>query len=144
MTKCIILLVAAACAVVAADNWDKVKAIRSGTEVRVYKKGTAQPVLAKFDEARDESVVVVVKNEQVAIPRDIIDRLDARPDKGSRVTTETKTKTEPPDTRPAPMGSRPATGNTSYSNNVSIGSKPDFETVYRRPAPAPKKADEKK
>src|SRR5215831_9702774 len=97
MTRLLLLLAAAAA--FAADNpWDKVKELKSGTEIRIARKGVAQPIEAKLDEVRDDAVVVVVKNEQKAIPKDEIDRLDARPKGGgSRITTETKSTTTPPD-----------------------------------------------
>ena len=140
-----ILLLAALAAFLlhaADDDWSKVKAIKSGLEVRIYKKGSPQPVLAKMDEANDENLIVVAKNEQIAIPKAQIDRVDYRP-AGGRVTKETKASdTNPgmPDRSPDRSANIPG---RSYSSNVNVGSKPDFETVYRRPAGAPKKAPEK-
>ncbi len=140
MSRFLFLVLAAAAALAANDPWAKVKDLKSGTELRVFKKGTAQPVMAKMDEANDERLVVVVKNEQIAIARADIDRLDYRPSKRtSRVTTRTESKTTDPDTRPAPPGFESRTPGTSSSSTVNIGSKPDFETLYRRPKPPPKK-----
>jgi hypothetical protein len=49
-------------------------------------------------------------------------------------------KQTPPDpTPPVGMGHGASVPGTNYSSGVSIGSKPDYETVYRRPAGAPKK-----
>jgi hypothetical protein len=123
------------------DPWAKVKDLKSGTELRVYKKGASQPLLLKMDELTDESLVVVNKNEQIAIPRDQIERVDYRPAK-SRVTKETRTTVSNGGEAapPAPGPNQNAAGpSTSTSTNVSFGSKPDFETIYRRPAGAPKK-----
>jgi hypothetical protein len=122
----------------AEDPWAKVRDIKSGTDLRIYKKGVKQPVIAKMDEATDDKIIVVVKDEQVAIPKDEIDRLDARPAQtGSRITKETKVSTtdatRSASPRDAVTGS--ATPGTSSSTSMSIGSKPDFQTVYRR-APA--------
>ena len=36
-------------AMAADDPWAKVKAIKSGSELRVYKKGAAQPLVVKMD-----------------------------------------------------------------------------------------------
>src|SRR5471030_3330076 len=72
------------------DPWAKVKDLKTGTELRVYKKGASQPLLVKMDEVTDENLVVVNKKEQIAIPKDQIDRVDYRPVK-SRVTKETRT-----------------------------------------------------
>lgn len=120
-----------------ADNdWANVRALRGGTEIRIVKKGSSQPVLAKMDEASDENLVVVIKNEQVAIPRDQIERVDARPAKaGGRTIRETTTSAYQPDGKVAAPPSTvkgPDGPSTSTSTSITRGSKPDFETVYRR------------
>lgn len=146
MIRNLALLFSAAALFAAAENsWDKVKELKSGTEIRIVRQGVAQPIEAKLDEAREDSIVVVVKNEQKAIPKDEIVRLDARPKGGSRVTTETTTKTERPDARPqATPQSRPPVPGQSTSSGVSIGGKPGYETVYRRLAHSPSDAPPKK
>src|SRR6202158_1363193 len=83
----------------AADNpWNKVKELKTGTELRIFKTGAKQPILAMMDEATDDRLVIVVKKEQMAIDKDEIDRIDYRPAKsgGPRVTKETRTTVEPP------------------------------------------------
>ena len=121
------------------DDWAKVRALRGGTEIRVFKKGSSQPIVAKMDEAGDEHLVLVLKNEQVAIPREQIDRVDARPAPSSgkpAKTTTTTTKVDPPDGKVAAPPSQvkgPDGPSSSTSSTVSLGnSKGDFETVYRR------------
>ena len=134
MFRGLVLLLAVAAAFAADDPWAKVKELKSGTEIRIYKRGGSSPLVGKIDEARDDSLTVVLKNEQVTIEKDQIERLDYRPLKpGGRVVTESKTKTENPDSKP-PIGmSRgPAVPGTSSSTSLSIGSKPDFENIYRR------------
>ena len=75
----------------AADEWAKVKALKAGTDIRVYKKGSSQPVVAQMADLTDDNLVILVKKTETAIPRDQIDRIDARP--GARtVTKETTTK----------------------------------------------------
>jgi hypothetical protein len=132
---------AAAAFAVTPDPWTAVEKLKSGTEIRVLKKGSMQPVIGKFDEANDERLLVVVKNEEIAIPKDQIERLDARPvQSGGRVKVESKTTTDDPQKAHEPdigMHSTPVVG-TSTSSGVSVTSKPDFETVYRRPLGAPK------
>ncbi len=121
------------------DQWSKVRELKSGVELRVFKKGSALPVQAKMDEATAENLLVVVKNEQVAIPKDRIDRIDSRPaQSGSRVTKRSKTTSEPPDPKQPSVGpSRGISGpSVSSSTSLSVGSRPDFETVYRRPGAA--------
>src|ERR1700723_3555156 len=97
----LLLMLAALVAFGADDEWTKVRALKTGAELRVYKKGANQPVLAQMDELTDENLIVIVKKTQTAIPKDQIDRIDARPTSGSRVTKETTTKETPPDSKAA-------------------------------------------
>ncbi len=123
-----------------ADNpWTKVKELKTGTELRIFKVGAKQPILAAMDEATDDRLVIVVKKEQTSIDKDQIDRIDYRPPKTTsrvtRVTNETRTTNDPPGQTagPAPRGSSGGGGpSTSTSNSVNFGSKPGFETIYRR------------
>ncbi|QOY86690.1 hypothetical protein [Paludibaculum fermentans] len=132
-----------ALAVFAADDpWTKVSAVKSGTELRILKRGSKQPVLAKMDELTESSLIVIVKNEQVAIPREEIERIDARPAQaGSRVTKETKTSREVAGARDAasPKPNHEGGPSSSSSSSVAFGSKAEFETIYTRLAPAPMK-----
>lgn len=127
-------LLVAVSAPAADDGWSKVIEVKSGTELRIFKKGVTQPVLARMDEANEERIVIVLKNEQTAISKDQIDRLDRRPEqKGPRVRTESKVTTEQPGARadlPMPKSGSPQ--GTSTSSGLTIGGKPDFETIYRR------------
>ncbi len=131
-----IVIAAAALAAAAENSWDKVKEMKSGTEIRIVRRGVAQPIESKFGDATDENVVIIVKNEQKAIPKEEIDRLDARPTGSSRVSTETKHTNErptagPPQSKPT---EKPNVPGSTYSSGVNIGSKPAYETIYRRPA----------
>jgi hypothetical protein len=114
----------------AEDEWAKVKALKTGAELRVFKKGSTQPVLAQMDELTDDNLIVIVKKTQTAIPKTQIDRIDARPAGASRMTKETTTKE-------TQNGADPPS--TTTSTGLSWGDKPGFETVYRRPPAAPKK-----
>jgi len=144
MSRLLLFLFTALLAFAADNPWAKVKDLKTGTELRIFKIKAKQPILAKMDELTDESLVVIVKNEQTAIPKEEIDRIDYRPPQtGSRVTKESKTTTTTD--LPEPVGPRPTPGASvpgmSSSSGVSVGSKPDFETIYRRtsaPPPAPK------
>jgi hypothetical protein len=129
-----ILLAAGVSMLFAADNpWDKVKELKSGTEIRIVRKGVAQPLEAKFDEATDDHIVIVVKKEQRSIAKDEIDRLDYRPNAGGR-TTESKVTNTPADTTPtAGMSHGPNVPGQSSSSTVSFN-KPAYETLYRRVA----------
>ncbi len=138
MSRTLFFFLAAAVIFAADDPWKKVSELKGGTELRVFKKGSAQPVLARMDELTADNLVVVVKNEQVAIARDQIDRIDYRPaQKAGRVTAKSETKATEPDLTPGPPGHGSRVPGTSTSSGLSIGSKPDFETIYRRPAPPP-------
>ena len=131
MRKLALFLGTALLAFGADDPWAKLKELKTGAELRVFKKGAAQPLLVQMDELTDDNLVVIAKNQQTAIPRDQIERVDYRPSGKSRVTKETTSKSDD-----AVGATRPS---SSTSTDVSIGSKPDFETIYRRPTGAPPK-----
>ena len=141
MRGLLLLLLAGVVAFGADDEWAKVKALKTGAEIRVFKKGSTQPILAQMDELTDDNLIVIVKKTQTAIPKDQIDRIDARPGGGSRVTKETTTKETFPDSKAAAEAGPGTTPGptTTTTTSVNMGSKPDFETVYRRPVGAPKK-----
>ena len=136
----VLLFLVSALAVFAADDpWAKVKDLKTGTEIRIYKKGSSQPVAAQMGDLTEDNVIVVVKKEESAIPRDQIDRIDARA-AARRVTSQTTTKQTYPDAEAAAPSSNNGADvpGTSTSTSVNFGSKPDFETVYRRPPGGPK------
>jgi|SRR5579872_6500245 len=146
MSRFAILLLTAAVALAADDPWARVKQLKSGTEIRVLKKTSTQPVLGKIDEANDENLILVVKNEQIAIPKDQIDRLDARPappaGRAARETTTTTNQGNPAHEPRAGMnGMDKPEGGSGYSSSTTYSpqGKPDFETIYRRPSPPPRK-----
>src|SRR5215472_1804588 len=133
MTRSLLLLLSAAALFAADDSWNKVKELKSGTEIRILKRGAAKPIEGKIDEAQDDKVVVVLKNEQVAVAKEDIERLDYRP-KGSRITKNEGAKDTPADTTPpVGMDHGPSVPGKSYNSGLSIGSKPGYETLYQRP-----------
>ncbi len=134
----ILMLVLAALTIFAADNpFTKVRDLKSGSELRIYKRGASQPIIATMDEANDERLIAVVKNEQMAFAKADIDRIDARPaTKGSpmiKTTTSTTTELHDKVAAPGPQGQMGPSSSTSTS--FSNRPKPDFETIYRRVAP---------
>jgi hypothetical protein len=136
MYKIATFLIAAAALLGADSSWTRVKELKSRVELRIYKKGAREPITATFDDANDERLIVVVKNEQVAIPKEDIDRLDARAAAPQKLNVEKTEKLTDPDPVPNPR-TGPARPGESTSSNVSFGgSKPDFETIYRRTASA--------
>src|SRR5258708_30779387 len=137
----IVMVVLPVFPILAADNpWSKVRELKSGSELRIYKKGASQPIIATMDEANDERLIALVKNEQLAFAKADIDRIDARPaTKGSpmiKTTTSTNTELHDKVAAPGPQGQMGPSSSTSTS--FSNRPKPDFETIYRRtPAPPP-------
>jgi hypothetical protein len=134
-------MLAATAAFAADDPWAKVQALKSGTEIRVMKKGATQPLVGKIDEADAQRLILVVKTEQLAIAKDQIDRVDYRP-AAKRVTVNGTTTQNDPAAAKEPragMNHEPEGGGTTSSAGINVGSKPDFETIYRRPIGAPKK-----
>jgi hypothetical protein len=124
------------------DNpWAKVQELKSRSELRIYKKGAREPLMATLDEVNEDRILIVVKNEQMSVPKDDIDRLDARPSvkTPAKIVKETTVKTTEPDYTPHPPAGVDVPGQ-SYNTSISRtgGSKPDFETVYRRPPAAGK------
>lgn len=144
MMRLAVFLFAALAAVGADDAWAKVKELGSGTELKIWRKGAAQPVETVYDDLTDEKLLVVLKNEQVAMPKEEIDRIDARPkaQKGKPVKeTRVERDVHRPERAAAPPRSlrEPAAGSpqSSVSNTVSwSGGKAPYETVYRRTARA--------
>jgi hypothetical protein len=134
------VLLAAVTAFAADDPWTKIRDLKSGTELRIFKKGGMHPILAKMEEANPDSLIIVLKNEEMAIPREQIDRIDYRPLRtGGRVTKEVTETVQGPDAKTAAAALDSVPGeSTTASTNYVIGSQPEFQTIYRRPPP-PKK-----
>ncbi|MDQ2947934.1 MAG: hypothetical protein M3Y27_18710 [Acidobacteriota bacterium] len=136
MTRTLFLiLIATLTCLGAEDSWSKVRELKNGIEIRIFKKGASQPILAKADEATDDKLMAVVKNEQVAIPKSDIDRVDARPAQSSRrITKEARESNTDPNKEAISTAHprMPDVPGSSSSTNYSIGGKPDFETIYRR------------
>lgn len=142
MSRIALILLAALTLFAADDPWAKVQAIPNRSELHVYQKGARNPLTATFADASETGIVVVVKNKQMTIAKEDIDRIDARPVAGKTkpaVTTTEKSK-EPDYTPQNHPNTGPALPSTETSGGVSFGSgdKGDFKTVYTRPA-APKK-----
>ncbi len=118
------------------DGWAKVKALASGTELRIGKIGSRTPILAKIDQATDESLIIATKTEQLSIPKDQIAKVEYRPPQtASRIVKETKTDNTPLATdaaRPSPGPTRTPGPSGSSSSSVSIGGKPDFQVLWIR------------
>lgn len=145
MVKTILILCAATVAFGADDPWAKVKALKTGAEMHVYKRGASQPLNVKMDELTDDALVVLNKNTQMAIPRDQIERIEARPSARTRTVTNTGTAeqnaaTDPRSTIPGP-NQPPGAVHASTTTTASgvTWTKQDFETIYRKTAGSPPK-----
>ena len=124
-----------------ADPWSKVEELKGGTDLRIYKAGSSQPLAASFADLNDDNLIVVIRNTETAIPKSSIDRIEARAKGGGRMHSETRESETPPDQ--SASNPREQTGpGTSSSTNLSFGSKGDFQIVYRRTAAATAKAAE--
>ena len=140
MRKMLSFLLFSSAALADDNSWTKVQDLKTGTELRIFKKNARQPILAMMDEANDERLVVMVKNEQLAIQKDDIDRIDYRPIRASRVTKESHTSVSDPAQKGPPMPNERPGPTTSSSTSFGVQNKPDFETIYRRTAGSPKDA----
>jgi hypothetical protein len=133
----------------AGDEWDKVRELPSGSDLKIYERGSAQPKTAKYADVTDSSLIIIVKNEQVAISKDVIDRIDARPPakKGAKRKVVQSTRVDDPAQPSSDAGPHGPTagsqlgtsGTPGYSSSTSVvyGGDGDFNTVYRRASGAP-------
>lgn len=131
-----VLFVLAACCALAADPWAKVQELKSDTEVRIFKTHSTKPLVGKVEEVHADSIIVALKNEEIAVHKEDIDRLDYRPSQGGTHAAKATTATQSGPAAqavPEPLHSRAGSGSsTSSSTNYSFGSKPDFQTIYHR------------
>ncbi len=137
MRTLFLFLTLASVSFAADDGWAKVKALASGTELRIIKTGTRAPILAKLDEATEESLIIATKTEQLSIPKEQIEKIEYRPKQtASRAMRETTTGNIPINkeaARPSPGPTRTPGPAGSSSSNMTIGGKPDFQVIWTRP-----------
>ena len=130
MKPILLLLLTAMAALAAEDSWAQVRELKSGAELRIYKVNTKEPLLAKFDQASDESLIVITKNGQLSIPKEDIERVDCRRAKPHRTVTRADRKIAP---RGAETTSNTIPGaTTSVKTALDFPSKPAFEKIYDR------------
>jgi hypothetical protein len=70
------------------DKWAKVKELKTGSDLRVYKLGGAKPVEAKLGDVTEDNLIVVMKNEQMAIAKKDIARVEYHPPASKPAKTE--------------------------------------------------------
>jgi hypothetical protein len=100
------------------DSWEKVKNLKTGSDLRIYSTGAAEPVTAKFADVTGRKLPVIIKNAETAINKGEIERIDFQPPAGKPV--KTKTYDVNPDGASLSMGKG--------------GSREGWQTVYQRPA----------
>src|SRR5262245_22747069 len=76
--RLVFILISAALACAAQESWADVRSVKSGSELRIYKKGDKKPVTGNVSEISEESVVVSVKHGQESIPREEIAKVELR------------------------------------------------------------------
>jgi len=102
-----------------ADPWEKVRNLKMGSDLRIYKTGVAVPVLAKSANVTERKLIVIIKNAETAINKYEIERVDYQPPPNKAVTTKTYDA---------------SSDSASMSINRS-SSRDGWQTVYQR-APA--------
>ena len=130
--------------IAAGDDWKKLSELKTGTDLKIYERGSTQPRQAKFSDFTDDSLLVLVKNTEVAIPKDKIDRIDCRSPRKSGMKVDSQVKQDnPAQASPAdrqgptqPLHTDSGLPSYSTSSNVSFGSG-DYWTIYRRAASPP-------
>lgn len=118
------------------EDWRTVMAIPSGMELRIFKTDGTPPIVALMDEANDERIVIVIKNEQQAVYRSEIERVESRAKEAGRTTRQTwVSKNQGDKNAPTPYTSKNTPGPaTTVSNKVTFGSKTPYALVYQRPS----------
>src|SRR5689334_3301438 len=110
-----------ALALCAVDEWQKVKDLKTGSDLRIFKKGAAKPIEAKSANVTESAVVVIMKTRELAIEKADIVQIDYRPPASKPVKTQTRTK------------GVDASGNPSdsWSSGASWG-REGWQTVFKR------------
>lgn len=125
------LLLTAMAVLAAEDPWAQVRDLKSGTELRVYRVNPKQPLEAKFDQASEESLIVVTKTGQVSIPKELIERVDCRRGPSPRLKDTRVDRKIAPNRAETADGTFPGV-TTSVKSRLDIPSKPAFEKIYDR------------
>lgn len=135
----ILLLAAASTALLigADDGWGKVKALGSGTELRVTKIGARFGIVSSLQEVTDESIIVTTKTEQLSILKEQIARIEFIPAQAaSRMTRSTSHNPLPVDgeaARQKPGPARTPGPASSSATTYTRAGKPNYEVLWSRP-----------
>jgi hypothetical protein len=117
MLKLTAVLLLASFSSLAADPWDKLKNLKTGSDLKIYKTAGGEPITAKSADVTETKVVVIIKNEETAIRKSEIARIDYQPPAGKHTKSKDYTVTED-------------------SASMSIGSSSNregWQTIYQRP-----------
>jgi len=106
----------------AADDWQKVRDLKSNSEVRIYKKDSTKPLAGKISGATERKVILMTKNEVVSIDRSEVDRVEYHPPSKVEKNESSGTATN-------------EDGSNSQSSSYGVSwSREGWQTVYQRPA----------
>lgn len=61
------ILLAALAALRAGGPWARVRQLKTGSELRLYRNGAVEPALARFGDVGGDALPVIVKNARTAI-----------------------------------------------------------------------------
>lgn len=140
MLKALCLLMTAAAAFGEEDPWAKLRGLESGSELRIYKIGAKQPINARLDEVKQESILIATDKEQMAVPKSEIERVDRRiAPATSRVAVEARRVVGTHESTVSAAGADRSAPPLSTLAGIKIKSQQDFEIVYQRGPAADKK-----
>ena len=113
------------------DPWARMRALVSGVDLRIT-TDQAKPALFKLEAVREDAVIVIRKNEMIALPRAGIIKIELRMP-GALKRTQAHAQTRVPNT---PDG-RP---NKTTSAGITVHSRDgDYLIIYRRGDPPSKR-----
>ena len=119
MWKLAALWMACAIAWGAEASWQKVKDLKIGSDIRVFRKDATMPVSGKSGGVTDDKLIIMIKKHQVSIDKADIDHIDYHPSWKAEKTESHSVVTE-------------GTGTTeTYSSGTSF-SRGSWQTVYQK------------
>ena len=84
-----VLLLSMSLLLSAADPWEKVRNLKTGSDLKIYKTGVAEPIVAKSVDVTERKLIVIIKNAETAMNKADIERIDYQPPPSKPTTTKT-------------------------------------------------------
>jgi hypothetical protein len=100
------------------DPWEKVKKLKTGSSLRIYKTGVGEPIAAQSADVTERKLIVIIKDAETAINKSEIDHVDYQPP-----ATKTKSTTYSADG-----------DSVSFGSNRSVNHE-GWQTIYQRTPP---------